>query len=144
MKRLLSGNEAIARGAWEAGASVASAYPGTPSTEILENFAKYPHIYAEWATNEKVALDVAIGAAYAGKRAFATMKHVGLNVAADPLFYASTTGIEAGLVIVSADDPSMHSSQNEQDQPPVRALYPHPLSGSGGQSECQGPHHCRF
>ena len=115
MKRLLSGNEAIAYGAWEAGAAVASAYPGTPSTEILEHFARFPGVYAEWSPNEKVALDVAIGAAYAGKRALATMKHVGVNVAADALFYAAMTGAEAGLVIVSADDPSMHSSQNEQD-----------------------------
>lgn len=115
MKRLLSGNEAIARGAWEAGAEVASGYPGTPSTEIMETFARFPNVYAEWAPNEKVGLDVAIGAAYAGKRALCTMKHVGLNVAADSLFYAAMTGIEAGLVIVSADDPSMHSSQNEQD-----------------------------
>jgi indolepyruvate ferredoxin oxidoreductase alpha subunit len=112
---MLSGNEAVARGAWEAGAAVASAYPGTPSTEILEEFARFPSVYAEWATNEKVAMDVAIGAAYAGKRAFTSMKHVGLNVAADAFMYASMTGIEAGLVIVSADDPEMHSSQNEQD-----------------------------
>jgi len=115
MIKLLSGNEAVARGAWEAGAAVASAYPGTPSTEILENFARFPNVYAEWATNEKVAVDVAVGAAYAGRRAFSTMKHVGLNVAADSFMYASMTGIEAGLVIVSADDPAMHSSQNEQD-----------------------------
>jgi len=115
MKRLLSGNEAVARGAWEAGVMVASGYPGTPSTEILETFAQFPGVYAEWAPNEKVALDVAIGAAYAGRRALATMKHVGVNVAADSLFYASMTGAEAGLVIVSADDPAMHSSQNEQD-----------------------------
>jgi indolepyruvate ferredoxin oxidoreductase alpha subunit len=115
MRRLLSGNEAIARGAWEASVQVASGYPGTPSTEILETFAQFPGVYAEWAPNEKVALDVAIGAAYAGRRALATMKHVGVNVAADSLFYASMTGAEAGLVIVSADDPSMHSSQNEQD-----------------------------
>lgn len=115
MNRLLSGNEATARGAWEAGAAVASGYPGTPSTEILETFARFPRVYAEWAPNEKVAVDVAIGAAYAGRRAFATMKHVGLNVAADSLMYASMTGTEAGLVIVSADDPAMHSSQNEQD-----------------------------
>lgn len=115
MKRLMSGNEAVARGAWEAGAAVGSGYPGTPSTEIMETFALYPGVYAEWAPNEKVALDAAIGAAYAGKRAFATMKHVGLNVAADSLFYAAMTGIERGLVFVSADDPSMHSSQNEQD-----------------------------
>lgn len=115
MIRLLSGDEAVARGAWEAGVAVASAYPGTPSTEILEEFARFPNVYAEWATNEKVALDVAIGAAYAGRRAFASMKHVGLNVAADALMYASMTGMEAGLVIISADDPGMHSSQNEQD-----------------------------
>ena len=115
MRYLLSGNEAIARGAWEAGILVASGYPGTPSTEILETFAQFPGVYAEWAPNEKVALDVAIGAAYAGHRALATMKHVGVNVAADSLFYASMTGSEAGLVIVSADDPAMHSSQNEQD-----------------------------
>ncbi len=115
VKRLLSGNEALARGAWEAGVEVASGYPGTPSTEILETLAKMPGVYAEWAPNEKVALDVAIGAAYAGKRALATMKHVGVNVAADSLFYSAFTGMEAGLVIISADDPSMHSSQNEQD-----------------------------
>ncbi len=115
MQKLLSGNEAVARGAWEAGVKVASAYPGTPSTEILEFFARYPNVYAEWAPNEKVAVDVAIGAAYAGQRAFSAMKHVGLNVAADAFMYASMTGAEAGLVIVSADDPGMHSSQNEQD-----------------------------
>jgi indolepyruvate ferredoxin oxidoreductase, alpha subunit len=115
MKKMLSGNEAIARGAWEAGVAVASAYPGTPSTEILENFARYPNAYAEWATNEKVAVDVAIGSAYAGRRSFSAMKHVGLNVAVDSFMYASMTGIEAGLVIISADDPAMHSSQNEQD-----------------------------
>jgi len=115
MQKLLSGNEAVARGAWEAGVNVASAYPGTPSTEIMEYFARYPNVYAEWAPNEKVAVDVAIGAAYAGQRAFASMKHVGLNVAADAFMYASMTGAEAGLVIISADDPGMHSSQNEQD-----------------------------
>jgi indolepyruvate ferredoxin oxidoreductase alpha subunit len=115
MKRLLSGNEAVARGAWESGVAVASAYPGTPSTEILEQFARFPNVYAEWAPNEKVAVDVAVGAAYAGRRALAAMKHVGVNVAADSVFYASMTGMEAGLVIVTADDPDMHSSQNEQD-----------------------------
>ncbi|MEM5773554.1 MAG: indolepyruvate ferredoxin oxidoreductase subunit alpha [Anaerolineaceae bacterium] len=115
MKRLLSGNEAVAHGAWAAGAAVASGYPGTPSTEILEVFAKFPNVYAEWAPNEKAGVDAAVGAAYAGKRAFSTMKHVGLNVAADSYFMSSMTGAEAGLVIVSADDPSMHSSQNEQD-----------------------------
>jgi len=113
--RLLSGNEAVARGAWEAGVTFASAYPGTPSTEILEEFSRFPNVYAEWAPNEKVALDAAIGAAYAGRRALATMKHVGVNVAADSLMYASMTGAEAGLVLVTADDPAMHSSQNEQD-----------------------------
>jgi indolepyruvate ferredoxin oxidoreductase alpha subunit len=115
MKRLLSGNEAVARGAYEAGVRVAAAYPGTPSTEILENLARYDEVYSEWSPNEKVALDVAIGAAYAGSRAMAVMKHVGLNVAADAFFYVSMTGLEAGLVVVSADDPYMHSSQNEQD-----------------------------
>jgi indolepyruvate ferredoxin oxidoreductase alpha subunit len=115
MIKMLSGDEAVARGAWEAGVAVASAYPGTPSTEILEDLVHYPNVYSEWAPNEKVAVDVAIGAAYAGRRAMAVMKHVGLNVAADSFMYASMTGMEAGLVIVSADDPGMHSSQNEQD-----------------------------
>jgi indolepyruvate ferredoxin oxidoreductase alpha subunit len=114
-KELLSGNEAVARGAYEAGVRVAAAYPGTPSTEILENLTTYDAVYSEWAPNEKVALDVAIGAAYAGSRAMAVMKHVGLNVAADAFFYASMTGMEAGLVLVCADDPNMYSSQNEQD-----------------------------
>ena len=112
---LLSGNEAIARGAYEAGVRVAAGYPGTPSTEILENIIKYDGIYAEWAPNEKVAFEVALGAAYGGARALATMKHVGVNVAADPLLTASYTGVNGGLVLVSADDPGMHSSQNEQD-----------------------------
>ena len=114
-RELLSGNQAVARGAYESGVRVAAAYPGTPSTEILENLARYDAVYSEWAPNEKVALDVAIGAAYAGSRAMAVMKHVGLNVAADAFFYVSMTGMEAGLVIVSADDPNMYSSQNEQD-----------------------------
>ena len=115
VKTLLSGNEAIARGAYESGVVLASAYPGTPSTEILENIAQYDELISEWAPNEKVALDVAIGGAYAGARTMAVMKHVGLNVAADAFFYASMTGTEGGLVVVSADDPAMHSSQNEQD-----------------------------
>lgn len=115
MRRLLSGNEAVARGAWESGVRVAAGYPGTPSTEILETFAPMPGVYAEWSPNEKVALDVAIGAAYAGSRSMAVMKHVGLNVAADSFFYAAMTGLEAGMVIVVADDPGMHSSQGEQD-----------------------------
>lgn len=115
MKTLTLTNQAIARGAYEAGVKVLSAYPGTPSTEIAESFAKFDEAYAEWAPNEKVALEVAIGAAVAGARSMACMKHVGLNVAADPLFTAAYTGINAGLVIVVADDPGMHSSQNEQD-----------------------------
>jgi indolepyruvate ferredoxin oxidoreductase alpha subunit len=114
-KRWLSGNEAIARGAWEAGVQVASGYPGTPSTEIMGNLARYEGVYAEWAPNEKVGLEVTIGASFAGVRALATMKHVGLNVAADPLFTAAYTGGRGGLVVLDADDPQMHSSQNEQD-----------------------------
>lgn len=115
MKKLLTGNEAIARGAWEAGVVVCTAYPGTPSTEITENAAKYDDMYAEWSPNEKVALEVGIGASIAGGRALVSMKHVGVNVAADPLFTVAYTGVNGGLVIVSADDPGMHSSQNEQD-----------------------------
>ena len=115
MKRMLSGNEAIALGAWEAGVRYAAAYPGTPSTEILENLAQYPGVVAEWASNEKVALDAAIGAAFGGARALAAMKHVGVNVAADSLMSVSYTGVKAGLVLVSADDPGCFSSQNEQD-----------------------------
>jgi indolepyruvate ferredoxin oxidoreductase alpha subunit len=115
MRKLLSGNEAIALGAWEAGVKFASAYPGTPSTEILENLFGYAGLKAEWASNEKVALDAAAGAALVGARALAAMKHVGLNVAADTFFSLSYTGVKAGLVIVSADDPGTFSSQNEQD-----------------------------
>lgn len=115
MKRLLSGNEAIARGAYEYGVKVACGYPGTPSTEILETISQYEEIYSEWSPNEKVALEVATGAAMTGVRAMATMKHVGLNVASDPLMTLSYTGVEGGLVIVVCDDPGMHSSQNEQD-----------------------------
>jgi len=113
--QLLSGNEAIARGAYEAGVKVAASYPGTPATEILESLATYEGIHAQWSPNEKVALDVAFGAALGGVRALASMKHVGLNVAADSLFTIAYTGATAGLVVVSADDPGMHSSQNEQD-----------------------------
>ena len=109
------GNEAIARGAYEAGVKVTSAYPGTPSTEISEIIAKYDEVYAEWAPNEKVAVEVAIGSSFAGARSMACMKHVGVNVAADPLFTVAYTGVNGGLVIVAADDPGMHSSQNEQD-----------------------------
>ena len=116
MKKLLTGNEAIARGAWEAGVKFASAYPGTPSTEILENTSLYKEdILAEWAPNEKVALEAVIGASFAGARTFAAMKHVGVNVAADPLFTFSYTGVNGGMVLISADEPGYHSSQNEQD-----------------------------
>jgi indolepyruvate ferredoxin oxidoreductase alpha subunit len=115
MNLLLSGNEAIARGAYEYGVKVACGYPGTPSTEILETLAQYSEVYSEWSPNEKVALEVATGAAMTGVRAMATMKHVGLNVASDPLMTSSYTGVEGGLVIVVCDDPGMHSSQNEQD-----------------------------
>jgi len=113
--KLLSGNEALALGAYHAGVRVAAAYPGTPSTEILEYLARFEDIYAEWSTNEKVAMEVALGAAYAGARSLVSMKHVGLNVASDPFMAASTTGVNAGLVVISADDPGIHSSQNEQD-----------------------------
>ena len=112
---LLSGNEAIARGAFEAGVSVAAGYPGTPSTEILESLARYEGVYSQWSANEKVALEVASGASYAGARSLVTMKHVGLNVAADPFFTLSYTGVRGGLVVVTADDPQLYSSQNEQD-----------------------------
>jgi indolepyruvate ferredoxin oxidoreductase alpha subunit len=115
--RPMTGNEAIARGAWEAGVRVAAAYPGTPSTEILEALAQYPaqDLHAQWSTNEKVALDVAIGASFAGRRALAAMKHVGLNVAADALMSQTYIGVNGGLVLVVCDDPGIHSSQNEQD-----------------------------
>ena len=114
-KLWLSGNEAIAMGAWEAGVRVASGYPGTPSTEVMENLSRYEGVYTEWAPNEKVGLEVAVGASFAGARAMATMKHVGMNVAADPLFTAAYTGVRGGLMVLDADDPEMHSSQNEQD-----------------------------
>ena len=115
MKQLMLGNEAVARGLYEAGCSFVSSYPGTPSTEITEAVAKYPEVYAEWAPNEKVAMEAAFGASVAGRRSFCGMKHVGLNVAADPLFTISYTGVNAGMIIGVADDAGMHSSQNEQD-----------------------------
>ena len=115
MKQLMLGNEAVARGLYEAGCAFVSSYPGTPSTEITEAVAKYPEVYAEWAPNEKVAMEAAFGASLAGRRSFCGMKHVGLNVAADPLFTISYTGVNAGMVIGVADDAGMHSSQNEQD-----------------------------
>lgn len=114
-KKIMLGNEAIARGAYEAGVKVSAAYPGTPSTEISENVVKYDEIYAEWSPNEKVAMEVAIGASISGVRAMASMKHVGVNVAGDPLYTAAYTGVNGGLVLVAADDPGLYSSQNEQD-----------------------------
>ena len=115
MKKIIQGNEAIARGAWEAGVTVGCAYPGTPSSEIMAELSKYKEIYTEWSPNEKVAVEVAHGASLAGGRVIACMKHVGLNVAADPFMTISYTGVKGGFVIVVADDPSQHSSQNEQD-----------------------------
>lgn len=115
MKKLLLGNEAVARGLYEAGCKVVSSYPGTPSTEITECAAEYKEVYCEWAPNEKVAAEVAIGASFAGARSFCAMKHVGLNVAADPLYTASYIGVNGGIVVAVADDPGMYSSQNEQD-----------------------------
>ena len=114
-RKLLSGNVAIALGAWEAGVGVGGGYRGTPSTEILEALFTHPDVYCEWSINEKVALEVGLGASIAGARALVTMKHVGVNVAADPLFTSAYTGVNGGLVVITADDPSMHSSQNEQD-----------------------------
>ena len=113
--QLLSGNEAIALGAYHAGVQVAAAYPGTPSTEILEAMSRFDDIHAEWSTNEKIAMEVAMGASYTGVRAMASMKHVGLNVASDAFMAASITGIIGGMVVVCADDPQIHSSQCEQD-----------------------------
>ncbi len=136
LKQLYLGNEAVARGAWEAGVTVASAYPGTPSTEITENLAKYDEIYAEWAPNEKVALEVAVGASLGGARAMAAMKHVGLNVAADPLFTASYSGVNGGLVVVVADDPGMNSSQNEQDTRLVARAALVPVLEPADSGEC--------
>ena len=133
--QLLSGNEALALGAYHAGVQVAAAYPGTPSTEILENLARFKDIYAEWSTNEKVAMEVAMGAAYAGARAMVSMKHVGLNVASDPFMAASITGIIGGLVVVSADDPQIHSSQNEQDNRHYARLAKVPMLEPGDSQE---------
>ena len=134
-KQILSGNEAVARGAYEAGCAVAAAYPGTPSTEILENVALYKDdIYCQWACNEKVAAEIAAGAAIGGARALAAMKHVGMNVAADPIFSMAYAGVNGGLVVVSADDPGCHSSQNEQDN---RLFAPHAKIGLLEPSDSQ-------
>ncbi|MBQ9992571.1 MAG: indolepyruvate ferredoxin oxidoreductase subunit alpha [Firmicutes bacterium] len=136
MKKLLLGNDAVARGLYEAGCAVASSYPGTPSTEITEALAKYDDIFSEWAPNEKVAMEVAFGAALGGKRSFCGMKHVGLNVAADPLFTISYTGVNAGMVIAVADDPAMHSSQNEQDSRHYAIAAKIPMLEPADSSDC--------
>lgn len=135
-KKLLLGNAAVARGLYEAGCSYVSSYPGTPSTEITEFAAQYDEIYAEWAPNEKVAFETALGAAIAGARSFTAMKHVGLNVAADPLFTASYTGINGGFVVAVADDPAMHSSQNEQDSRHYAIAAKLPMLEPSDSGEC--------
>lgn len=135
-KKVLSGNEAIAHAAWAAGVQVAAAYPGTPSTEILENVAKFPDIYCEWSVNEKVAMEVAIGASFSGARALTTMKHVGLNVALDPLMTFAYLGANGGLVVITADDPGMHSSQNEQDNRNLAKFGRVPLLEPSDSQEC--------
>lgn len=137
MKELLIGNGAVARGLYEAGCKIVSSYPGTPSTEITEEAAKYDEIYTEWAPNEKVAAEVAIGASFAGKRAFCAMKHVGLNVAADPLYTASYIGVNGGLVVGVADDPGMFSSQNEQDTRRHAIAAKVPVVEPSDSSECR-------
>ncbi len=137
MKKLLLGNEAVARGLYEAGVRFVSSYPGTPSTEITEYAAEYDEIYAEWAPNEKVAAEAALGAAIGGGRAFCAMKHVGLNVAADPLFVMAQTGVVGGLVIGVADDPGMHSSQNEQDSRHYAIAAKLPMVEPASSAECK-------
>ena len=136
MKKIMLGNEAVARGLYEAGVRLVSSYPGTPSTEITEAAAKYNEIYAEWAPNEKVALETALGAAIGGGRSFCGMKHVGLNVAADPLFITAYTGVNAGMVIGVADDPGMHSSQNEQDSRHYAEAAKLPMLEPSDSGEC--------
>ena len=137
MKVLLSGNEAIARGAYEAGIEIATGYPGTPSSEILENVSTYKNIYSEWSVNEKVAMDAAAGAAYSGRRSLVTTKQVGMNVLSDSLFYTAYTGLEAGLVVVTADDPGMFSSQNEQDNRHYAKLGKFPMLEPADSQECK-------
>ena len=137
MKRLMLGNEAVARGLFEAGCKIVSSYPGTPSTEITEFAAKYDEIYAEWAPNEKVACETAVGASIGGARAFCAMKHVGMNVAADPMFTAAYTGVNGGLVIGVADDPGMHSSQNEQDSRHYAIAAKLPMVEPSDSAECR-------
>ncbi len=133
--QLLSGNEALALGAYHAGVRVAAAYPGTPSSEILESMARFDDVHAEWSTNEKVAVEVALGAAYTGVRSLASMKHVGLNVASDAFMAASITGIAGGMVVISADDPGIHSSQNEQDNRHYARLAKVPMLEPGDSQE---------
>lgn len=136
-KKLMLGNAAIARGLYEAGVKVVSSYPGTPSTEVTEEVAKYDEVYAEWAPNEKVAVEVALGASVGGARAFAAMKHVGLNVAADPFYISSYVGVNGGLVILVADDPGMHSSQNEQDSRHHAMAAKVPMLEPSDSAECK-------
>ena len=136
MKELMIGNAAVARGLYEAGCRFVSSYPGTPSTEITEFAADYDAIYAEWASNEKVALESAVGASLAGARSFTAMKHVGLNVAADPLFTAAYVGVNAGLVVCVADDPAIHSSQNEQDSRHYAEAAKLPMLEPADSAEC--------
>ena len=135
--KIMLGNEAIARGAYEAGVKVSAAYPGTPSTEISENIVQYDEIYAEWSPNEKVATEVAIGASVAGVRAMSCMKHVGFNVAADPTYTVSYMGVNGGLVIVVADDPGLYSSQNEQDTRMVARAAQLPVIEPSDSSEAK-------
>jgi len=137
LRELMLGNEAVARGAYEAGCKVISSYPGTPSTEITESAVRYDRIVCEWATNEKVGVEVAVGASIAGARAMSCMKHVGVNVAADPLFTASYTGVNGGLVIIAADDPGMHSSQNEQDSRHYARAAKIPMLEPADSEECR-------
>ena len=137
MKELMLGNEAVARGLYEAGVTVVSSYPGTPSTEITENAAKYDEMKCEWAPNEKVACEVASGASIAGARAFCGMKHVGLNVAADPIYTMSYIGVNGGMVLAVADDPGMHSSQNEQDSRNHAIGSKVPMLEPADSSECK-------
>lgn len=136
-KIIMTGNEAIARGAYESGVTFASAYPGTPSTEILENMSTYDKVYSEWAPNEKVALESTIGASMAGARALASMKHVGVNVAMDPFMTLSYTGVNGGLVLITADDPGMHSSQNEQDNRNLGPFAKVPMLEPSDSEECK-------
>ena len=137
MKEMMLGNKAVARGLYEAGCKFVSSYPGTPSTEITEEVAKFAEVYAEWAPNEKVAMEAALGASFAGARSFCAMKHVGLNVAADPLYTASYTGVNAGMVICVADDPGMHSSQNEQDSRHHAIASKVPMLEPSDSAECK-------